>query len=159
MEVTDELRDYDCFKEKKFSTKYIGFFFYCTVCLSVTSSSHTSEAAKNILEYDSKNESQKFHFFYMFSDYVMFLFRNKSFYSRSIFQLGWSCCSFIFWFLEMKIWPICFVVSIGKYSVTFSSWKSSEKKLLQNTSFKTLLELLLCLHLKIYLCPKIHISF
>ena len=39
MEVTDELKDYsyrricdDCFKEKKFITKYLRFFFYCTVC-------------------------------------------------------------------------------------------------------------------------------
>ena len=42
MEVTDELKDYsyrkinDCFKEKKFITKHIRFFFYCTVCLSVS---------------------------------------------------------------------------------------------------------------------------
>ena len=57
-EVTDELKDYsyrkicdDCFKEKKFITKYIRFFFYCTVCLSVTSLSHTSEERKNLLEY------------------------------------------------------------------------------------------------------------
>ena len=52
-----------CFKEKKCNTKYIGFFFYCTVCLSVTSFSHTSEEGKNLLEYDSKEESQTLHFF------------------------------------------------------------------------------------------------
>ena len=51
MEVTDELKDYsyrkicdDCFKEKTFiTTKYIRFFFYCVVCLSVTSLSLISE--------------------------------------------------------------------------------------------------------------------
>ena len=74
MEVTDELKDYsyrkicdDCFKEKKFITKYIGFFFHCTVCLSVTSSSHTYEEGKKLLGCDGKEESLKFHFFYMFS--------------------------------------------------------------------------------------------
>ena len=84
MEVTDELKDYsyrkncdDYFKEKKFIKKYIRLFFYCTVYLSVTSLSHTFKEGKNLLEYDSKEESLKFHFFYMFSDYVMFLFRNK----------------------------------------------------------------------------------
>ena len=51
--------------------------FYCTVCLSVTSLTHTSEEAKDLLEYDSKDESLKFHFSNMFCDYVMFLFRNK----------------------------------------------------------------------------------
>ena len=83
MEVTDKLKDYsyikiwdDCFKEKKFLTKYIRFFFYCTVCVSVMSLSHTFEEGKNLLEYDSKEESLKFYFFYMFSDYFMFLFRN-----------------------------------------------------------------------------------
>ena len=102
MEVTDELKDYsyikicdDCFKEKKFITKYIRFFFYCTVCLSVTSLSHTSKEGKNLLEYDSKEESLKFYFFYMFSDYVMFLFRNKRCYSSN-FQLFWSSYSYIF---------------------------------------------------------------
>ena len=86
MEITDELKDYsyrtiydDFFKEKKFITKYIRFFFYCTVFLSVTSLSHTS----------------KFHFFYMFSDYAMFLFRNKRCYSSN-YQLFWSCYSYIF---------------------------------------------------------------
>ena len=70
MEVTDEQKDYsyrkiydDFFKEKKFITKYIRFFFYCTVCLSVTSLSHTSEEGKKLLEFDSKEESLKFHFF------------------------------------------------------------------------------------------------
>ena len=50
MKVTDELKDYsyrktcdDCFKEKKFITKYIRFFFYSTVCLNLTSLSHTYE--------------------------------------------------------------------------------------------------------------------
>ena len=50
MKVTDELKDYsyrktcdDCFKEKKFITKYIRFFFYCAVCLNLTSLSHTYE--------------------------------------------------------------------------------------------------------------------
>ena len=64
MEVTDEQKDYsyrkiydDFFKEKKFITKYIRFFFYCTVCLSVTSLSHTSEEGKKLLEFDSKEES------------------------------------------------------------------------------------------------------
>ena len=42
--------------------------------LSVTSLSHTSEEDKYLLEYDRKQESLKFHFFCMFSDYVMFLF-------------------------------------------------------------------------------------
>ena len=77
MEATDELKDYsyrkisdDCFKEKKFITKYITFFFYCTVCLSII----TSEEGKKLLEEDSKEESLKFHFFYRFSDYIMLLF-------------------------------------------------------------------------------------
>ena len=101
MEITDKLKDYsyrkncdDCFKEKKFITKYTRFFFYCTVCLSVTSLSHTSEEGKNLVEYDSKEESLKFHFFYMFSDYVMFLFRNKKYYSSN-YQLFWSWYSYI----------------------------------------------------------------
>ena len=64
-------------KEKKFITKYIRLFFYCTVYLSVTSLSHTSEEGKNLLEYDSKKKSLKLDFVYMFSDYVMFLFRIK----------------------------------------------------------------------------------
>ena len=55
----------DCFKEKKFITKYIRFFFYCTVCLSIASLSHTSEEGKNSLEYDRKEESLKVHFLYM----------------------------------------------------------------------------------------------
>ena len=53
MEGTDELKDCsyrkicdDCCKEKRFITKYMRFFFYCTVCLSVTSLSHTSEKGK-----------------------------------------------------------------------------------------------------------------
>ena len=63
MEVTDELRDLyisyrkivdDCFKEKKLTTKYIGFFFYHTVCLGVTPLSHTSEDGKNLLELKKK---------------------------------------------------------------------------------------------------------
>ena len=73
MEVTDKLKDYsyrnicyDCFREKKFITKYIIFFFYCTVCLSVTSLTHTFEEGKKLLEYDSKEESLKFHFFYIY---------------------------------------------------------------------------------------------
>ena len=44
-------------KEKKFITKYIRLFFYCTVYLSVTSLSHTSDEGKNLLEYDSKKKS------------------------------------------------------------------------------------------------------
>ena len=102
MEVTDELKDYpyrkicdNCFKEKKFITKYIRFFFYCTVCLSVTSLSHTSEEGKKLLEYGSKEESLKFHFFFVFSDYIMFLSRNKRSYSSN-FQFFWSCYSYIF---------------------------------------------------------------
>ena len=74
MEVTDELEDYshrtiydDFFREKKFITKYIRFFFYCTVCSSVTSLSHSSEEGKNLLGFDSKEVSLKFHFFYMFN--------------------------------------------------------------------------------------------
>ena len=70
MKVTDQLKDYsyrnicaDCFKEKTFITKYLRFFFYCTICLSVTSLYHTSEERKHLLEYDSKEESLKFHFF------------------------------------------------------------------------------------------------
>ena len=73
MEVTCEIKDYSYrkifdyhFKEKKFITKYIRFFFYCTVCLSVTSLSCTFEEEKNLLEYDSKEGSLKFHFFCMF---------------------------------------------------------------------------------------------
>ena len=54
-------------KKKKFITKYIRFFFYSTVFLSVTSLSHISDEWKNLLEYDSKEENLKFHFFYMFS--------------------------------------------------------------------------------------------
>ena len=89
MEVTVELKCYsyrkncdDCFKEKKFITKYVRFFFYCMVCVSVVSLSHTSEEGKTLLEYDSKEESLKFHFFYKFSDYVMFLFIHKRCYSN-----------------------------------------------------------------------------
>ena len=82
-------------KEKKFITKYIRLFFYCTVYLSVTSLSHTSEEGKNLLEYDSKKKSLKLDFVYMFSDYVMFLFRIKRCYSR-IFQHFWSRYSYIF---------------------------------------------------------------
>ena len=69
MEVTDELKDYsyrqtyDFIKEKKFITKYIRFFFYCTVCVSVASLSHTSEEGKKLLEFDGKEESLKFYFF------------------------------------------------------------------------------------------------
>ena len=44
----------------------------------------------------------------MFSDYFMFLFRNKRCYSGN-FQLFWSPYSYIFWFLEIKIWPICWL--------------------------------------------------
>ena len=102
MEVTDELKDYSyrkisdvCFKEKKFVTKYVRFFFYCTFCSIVSSLSHTSEEGKNSLQFDIKEESLKFHFFYMFSDYVMFLFRNKRCYSNN-FQLFWPCYSYIF---------------------------------------------------------------
>ena len=90
MKVTDELKDYsytkicdDYLKVKKFIKKYIKISFYCTVCSSVTSLTHTSEEAKDLLEYDSKDKSLKFHFFYMFCDYVMFLFRNKRFYSSN----------------------------------------------------------------------------
>ena len=85
----------DCFKEKKFVTKYIRFFFCCTFCLSVTPLSHSSEEGKNLLENDSKEESLKSHFFYMFSNYVMFLFKNKRCYPGN-FQLFWSCYSYIF---------------------------------------------------------------
>ena len=53
MEVTDELKDYsyrkiydDCFQKKQFITKYIRFFFYYTVCLSVTSVSYTLRKEK-----------------------------------------------------------------------------------------------------------------
>ena len=67
----------------------MGVFFYCTVCLSVTSLSHTSEEGKNVLEYDKKEKSLKFHFFYMLSDYAMFLFRNKRCYSSN-YELFWS---------------------------------------------------------------------
>ena len=81
-------------KKKKFIKKYIRFF-YCTVCLSVMSLSHTSEGGKSLLEYDSKEESLRFHFFCKFSDYVMFLFRNKRCYSSN-FQCFWSCYSYIF---------------------------------------------------------------
>ena len=97
MAVTDELKGYsnrkncdDCFKEKKFITKYIRFSFYCSLFKSVTSLSHTSDEGKNLLEYDSKEQSLKFHFFYMLSVYVIFLFRNRKCYSSN-FQLLWSC--------------------------------------------------------------------
>ena len=103
MEVTDELRDYsyrkicdDCFKEKKFITKYIRFFLYCAVCLSVKSLSHISEEGKYLLEYDSKEESLKFHFFYMFSNYVMFSFRNNRCYSGFSFFGHVTATSFDF---------------------------------------------------------------
>ena len=53
MELTDDPKDcsyrkycYDCLKEKKFIAKGIRFFFYCTVCFSVMSLSHTSEKGK-----------------------------------------------------------------------------------------------------------------
>ena len=82
MEATGQLKDYsyrkiwdDWFKEKKFITKYVRFF--CIVCLSVIPLSHISEGGKKLLEYDSKQQSLKFHFFYIFSDYVMFLFTNE----------------------------------------------------------------------------------
>ena len=75
----------DCFKEKQFITKYIRFLFHCRVCLSVMSSSHTSEEGENLLEYDSKKKVWSLISF-MFSDYVMFLFRIERCYSK-IFQL------------------------------------------------------------------------
>ena len=100
MEVTDELKGdsyrkicNDCFKEKKFIAKYIRFFFYCTVCLTVKPFSHTSEEGKKLLEYDSEEKNLKFHFFYIFSDYVIFLFRNKRCYSSN-FQFFCSCYSY-----------------------------------------------------------------
>ena len=69
----------DCFKEKNFITKSIYIILLSLhSLLSVTSWSHTSEEGKSLLECDSKEESLKFHFFYMFSDYVMFLFRNNN---------------------------------------------------------------------------------
>ena len=104
MEVTDELKDHsyrkigdDCLKKKKFITKYVRFFFYCKVYVSVISFSHTSEEGKNLLDSKeiSKEESLKFHFLYMFSDYVMFLFGNKRCYSSNI-QLFWLRYSYIF---------------------------------------------------------------
>ena len=84
MEVTDELKYYsyrkffdDWFKEKKFiSYKIYKIFLLLHSLLSVTSLSHNSEEGKILLECDSKEECLKFHFFYMFSNYVMFLFRN-----------------------------------------------------------------------------------
>ena len=95
MEVTDELKDYsfrkigdDCLKKKKkkLITKYVRFFFYCKVYVSVISFSHTSEEGKDLLDSKeiSKEESLKFHFLCMFSDYVMFLFRNNRCYSSNI---------------------------------------------------------------------------
>ena len=62
--------------KKKSLLQNIYDYSYCTVCLIVTSLSHTSEEGKNLLEYDSKEENLKFHFFYMFRNNVMFLFRN-----------------------------------------------------------------------------------
>ena len=79
MEDTDELKDYS----------YRKICDDCTVCLSVTFLSHTFEKGKND---DSKEESLTLHFFYMFSDYVTFLFRNKRCYSSN-FQLSLSCYS------------------------------------------------------------------
>ena len=64
--------------------------FNCHVSLS-----HISEEGKNLLEYDSREKSLKCHFFYVFSDYAMFLFRNKR-CCLSNFQLIWSCYSYIF---------------------------------------------------------------
>ena len=61
-------------------------FFYCTVCLSVTSLSHASKEERNLLEYDSQEESKEFHLFYIFGDYITFLFRNTRCYSSN-FQL------------------------------------------------------------------------
>ena len=124
MEVTGELKDYsyitmfdDCFKETKFITEYKRFFFHCKVCLSVSTLFHTFEEGKILLEYKSKEESLKFHFFYMFSDYVMFLFRNKRCYSTNFLVL-----------LQLHLLISCdknlttmFVASISKYSVTFIS--------------------------------------
>ena len=108
MEVTDELKEYsyrtiydDCIKEKKFIAKHIRFFLYCTVCLSVTCLFYTSEEGNNLPECDNKEESLKFHFFNMFSNFVMFFFRNTIYSSN--FQLFWSCYSYISEFLEIKI--------------------------------------------------------
>ena len=114
------------------------------------------------MEYHSKEESLKLHFFYIFSDYVMFLFINKRCYwSLVLLQLH----LFISW--DKISLTNMFVVSISKHSVTFISWKSSEKELEQNIgrdigreetlTFQTL-EMLLRLHLKFFLCSKIHIS-
>ena len=89
MEVTDQLNDHsysknydDCFKEKKFIiTKYIRFFFYCTVffyCLSVTYLLHTSEEGTNLLNMIEQKKVWSFILLLiMFSAYVMFLFRNE----------------------------------------------------------------------------------
>ena len=80
----------------------LRFFFYCTVCGSVASLSHTSEEGKTLLEYDSKEESLKFHLFYKFSDYVMFLFIHKRCCSRN-FHDFWSCYSYILHQLHLLI--------------------------------------------------------
>ena len=108
MEVTDKLKDYsyrkicdDCLKKKRLLPN-IEDSSFIAVCLSVMSLFHTSEEGQNLLKYDSKEESVKFQFFYMFSDYVMFLFRNKRCYSSNL-QLFWSCYSCILRFLEINI--------------------------------------------------------
>ena len=156
MEVTDELKDYsyikicdDCFKEKKFITKYIRFFFYCTVCLSVTSLSHTSEKKKIYWNMIIKKKVWGFISFICLV-IAMFLFRKKDVFKQfSAFLVLLQLHLLISWDKNLTS---MFVVSISKYSLTFISWKSSDQ-----VSFKTS-EILLCLHLKISSCSKIHIS-
>ena len=81
--------------KKKSLLQNVSDYFFIAQFVCVTSLCHTSEEGKNLLEYDSKEESLKFYSFCMFSDYVMFLFRNKRCYSSN-FQLFWSCYSYIF---------------------------------------------------------------
>ena len=92
MEVTDELKEYsyrtiydDCIKEKKFIAKDIRFFLYCTVCLSVTCLFYTSEEGNNLPECDNKEESLKFHFFNMFSNFVVLIQKYNIFKQFSAF--------------------------------------------------------------------------
>ena len=86
MEVADELSDYsyrkiwdDGFKEKKVYYKIYKIFLLLQFIWVLNL--HISKEGKNLLEYHSKEESPKLHFFYMFSDYVMFLFKSKRCYS------------------------------------------------------------------------------
>ena len=115
----------DCFKEKQFITKYIRFLFHCTVCLSVMSSSHTSEEGENLLEYDSKKKSEV--------SFLLCLVIMSCSYSelKDAIQKFFSFLVLLQLHLLIswdEILTNMFVVSISKYPVTFISWKSSGKE-------------------------------